>query len=140
VSRKIRFGTGELIGDAKAPALLGSMKQIQVIYMKRGFRITEALMDGQFECLRGDLSAMGILLNTVSVGEHVPEAERYIRTVKERMRCMFNSVPFERMPALMIREMVRSSVLWLNSFPPKDGVSAKMSPRLIVVGVMVDFK
>ena len=40
-------------------------------------------MDGQFEPLRGNLAKLGILLNTASNDEHVPEIERQIRTVKE---------------------------------------------------------
>ena len=35
-------------------------------------------MDGQFELLRADLAELGILLNTASNDEHVPEIERQI--------------------------------------------------------------
>jgi hypothetical protein len=43
--------------------------------MKRGFRIVDLLMDGQFEPIRGDLAELQITLNTVASGEHVPEIE-----------------------------------------------------------------
>ena len=39
----------------------------------------------------------------------------------------------------MVSEMVGSSVLWLNSFPQKGGVSNKISPRGIVVGSSMDY-
>jgi hypothetical protein len=96
-------------------------------------------MDGQFECIRGDLAGMGIQLNVVSAGEHVPEIERYIRTVKERVQCIYNSLPFKRMPPLLILEMVKSSVQCLNNFPSRAGVSETMSPRTIVTGATVDY-
>jgi hypothetical protein len=78
-------------------------------------------------------------LNVVSNDEHVPEVERYIRTVKERTRCMYNSVPFRRMPSRMVAEMVHASVFWLNMFPPNDGVSSKISPREILTGLKLDY-
>ena len=139
VSRNIQFGTGEHITNMAVPTLVKSVKQIQQLYMQRGFRITEVLMDGQFEPTRGDLAVMGILLNTVLADEHVPEVERYIRTIKERVRSVYNSLPFKRVPVLMITEMVALSVLWLNSFPQKGGVSKTMSLRGIVVGSNMDY-
>jgi hypothetical protein len=139
VSRDIRFGTATTLAGMKAPELFGCIKQIQRVYTQRGFHMNEILMDGQFECLHGDLASIGILLNTVSAGEHVPEAERYIRTIEERVRAIYNTLPYKRMPALMIIEMVKASVLWLNSFPHPKGVSQELSPQSIVVGSEVDY-
>ncbi len=45
--------------------------------------------DNEFESLRGELiddKTQPVDLNTSSNAEHVPEIERYIRTVKERTR------------------------------------------------------
>jgi hypothetical protein len=64
------------------------------VYLKRGFRITHFLVYGAFERLCGDLAALHITLNTVSNDDHVPEIERFIRTLKERTRCIYNSLPF----------------------------------------------
>jgi hypothetical protein len=96
-------------------------------------------MDGQFESIRGDLAGLDITLNTVANDEHVPEVERYIRTVKDRTRSVYNSLPFKRMPARMIVEMVSHSVFWLNSFPALDGISRTLSPRAIVTGSNVTY-
>jgi hypothetical protein len=139
VSRNIRFGTSEVITNMKESTLVSCMKNINRTYRQRGFRLTVVLMDGQFECIRGDLAGMGIQLNVVSAGEHVPEIERYIRTVKERVQCIYNSLPFKRMPPLLILEMVKSSVQCLNNFPSRAGVSETMSPRTIVTGATVDY-
>jgi hypothetical protein len=61
--------------------------------------------DGQFEPLRAELADLQINLNTVSNDEHVPEIERHIRTVKECVRAIYNTVPFKEMPPRLIVEM-----------------------------------
>ena len=63
--------------------LLDVVKKIQQVYQCRGFEIVHLLMDRQFEPICGDLASLGITLNTVANDEHVPEVERYIRTLKE---------------------------------------------------------
>ena len=76
--------------------------------MKRGFTISVLCwLDGQFEMPRSDLAEMQrITLNTVSNGEHVPDIERHIHKVKDRARCVYNTLPFKRMPAQITIEMV----------------------------------
>jgi hypothetical protein len=64
---------------------------------------------------------------------------QHIRTVKDRVRCMYNSVPFKMMPSHMIVEMVTSATFWLNMFPPTDGISKVISPRGIILGLTVDY-
>ena len=75
---------------------------------------------------------MGISLNVASRNEHVPEVERYIRTVKERVRAIACTLPFQMYPPRLIAEMVYSAVFWLNTFPHKDGIHATISPRTLI--------
>jgi hypothetical protein len=96
-------------------------------------------MDGQFKGITGDLADIGITLNTVFRGEHVPEAERYFRTIKERAQCVYNTLPFAKIPERMVAELIYYCVFWLNSFPACDGVSDTLSPRAIVTGSHIDF-
>jgi hypothetical protein len=49
---------------------------------------------------------MQIELNCVSADEHVPEIERHIRTVKERCRCVYNTLPFKKLPNRIVTELV----------------------------------
>jgi hypothetical protein len=97
------------------------------------------MVDGQFETLRRDLVGLGIAVNCVSRDEHVREIERHIRTIKERTRCIYNQLPFKKIPARITIEMVYSSNFWLNMFPPTDGVSKTMSPRAIIAGGELDY-
>ena len=73
-----------------------------------------------------------LVINTTATKEHVPEVERKIRLIKERGRGILNTLPFKKMPRLMLIELVYHVVLWLNAFLAKSGVSKTLSPRKIV--------
>ena len=81
----------------------------------------------------------GVTLNVTANKEHAAEIERLNRTVKERFRAMCSTLPFNRLPARIIVELVAFCVLWLNSVPPKGGVSQYYSPRTILTGTMLDW-
>jgi len=92
------------------------------------------IADGQFEHARRDIEQMGIILNLTSHDEHVPEIECYIRTVKERVQAIVNTLPFKQYPNRLIVETVYNAIFWLNCFPHKDSIHATLSPRTIVTG------
>ncbi|MHA7927606.1 MAG: reverse transcriptase domain-containing protein, partial [Marinobacter sp.] len=139
ISRHLKFGTSSMLDNQKDATLLAAIKMVVGAYHKRGFKISHMLLDGQFDSLRGELSLLGIELNSVGRGEHVPEAERYIRTVKERVRAVYNSLPYRRMPGQMLVELVAYAVFWLNSFPHPEGVSQAISPRTILTGQQLNY-
>jgi hypothetical protein len=96
-------------------------------------------MDGQFEPIRYKTAAMGMHLNIASNEEHVHEIERSNRTVKERVRSVYATLPFKKLPVRFIIEMVVGCIMWLNAFPVKGGVSPTISPRAIVTGAGLDY-
>ena len=112
----------------KTPTLTKSIQQIQSQYIKRGFRIWDAYMDRQFEPLRASLAEMRINLNTTSNDEHVPEIERYIRTVKESTRSQYCVLPFKYLPRRLVIKLAYWSVFWLSAFVSKNGISQTRSP------------
>ena len=107
--------------------------------MKRGFILEIVEVDGQFEPLRCDLAEMGITLNKCSREEHVPVPERRIQTLKERCRCICNTLPFTKLPGQLVVQMVSTCNFWLNVYPPKDGVSREINPRELITGVKIDY-
>jgi hypothetical protein len=139
LSRKLNFGTVEVLQNRKATTILSAIKSVRYMYNKRGLTIELGLMDNEFEPLRVELMRIGIQLNVTANDEHVPEVERYIRTIKERVRCVYNSLPYRQIPARMLIEMVHASVFWLNNFPPKHGISDTMSPRYIMTGFHIQY-
>ena len=110
LSRKIKFGTIEVIPNNKSTVLLKGMKSILQVYQRRGFQIETALMDGEFGHLRGELASMGVTLNETSRDEHVGEIEQFIRTIKEQMRAIYNTLPFCKIPARLVAEMGKACV------------------------------
>jgi len=93
------------------------------VYIVRGFRITIILADNQFESMRGDIASLGAIVNVVSRDEHVPEVERYNRTIKDRVRSQYNMLTFKVVPPIIIVELVYAQVFWRNMFALKRGVS-----------------
>jgi len=80
-----------------------------------------------------------LAINTTAAREHIPEVERKIRLIKEQGRGILNTLPFKKMPRLMLIELIYHVVLWLNAFPAKSGVSETLSPRKIVYRHKLDF-
>ena len=140
ISRKIKFGTIEIIPNNKSVVLLKGLKGILQVYQRRGFHVEMALMDGEFGHLRGELASLGVTLNEASRDEHVGEIERFIRTVKERMRAIYNTLPFQKIPAQLVAEMAKACVLWLNSLLPQNNFGNALSPCTIVTDQRLDFK
>jgi hypothetical protein len=139
VSRNIQFTTIERLENRKEVTLNLSIRKVCKLYQRRGFVIGDmCFMDNEFEVLRGDLLLHEIALNTCAPGKHVPEIERRIRTVKERVRGLVHTIPFQKIPTIMIVHIAVFSVMWLNFFPPKGGISPTLSPQTILTQIRID--
>jgi len=139
ISRHLRFGTVEWLKDLKKNTIVTEIKRLTNIYKERNFTVKLILADGQFENISNDVLGLGISMNITGRDEHVPEVERYIRTLKERIRGVYNTLPFKTMPRNMMVELVKYANFWLNSFPKTDGISKTLSPRTIVTGRSVNY-
>jgi hypothetical protein len=96
------------------------------------------LMDNEFESLVPLLPS--IVANTTAAREHVSEVERQIRTIKERGGGIKNTLPFAKLPKLMIIEMINFVVMWLNAFPSKSGIFERYSPRELILRRKLTFE
>ena len=128
ISINIKFGTIEAIPNNKTATVLKGVKAILKLYRGKGFTIEMALMDGEFGHLQGELAGMGVTLNETSRDEHVGDIERYIRTVKERMQAIYNTLPFNKIPARFVIQMAKACVFWLNGVPPNNSFGNGLSP------------
>ena len=104
-SRNIKLRTVDPISDVSHATILTSLTQVMRIYSSRGFEIGYIHGDGGFKTLENDL--LPARLNITAAGEHVPEVERSIRTIKERTRACIHGLPFRRHPTQMIIANVR---------------------------------
>ena len=81
-----------------------------------------------------------VVCTTTDANEHVAEAERKIRLVKERNRCIVNTLPFTNIPRRMKTDFIYFVMLCLNAFPVKSGVSNIFSSRKILLRWRMDAK
>ena len=88
--------------------MLNCVNNIRQLYLYRGVKITEIRSDGEFKCLETDL--LPCTLNVAAPGEHVPEIERSIRTVKESTRTLQYDLPFKQQPKMMTEGCVYTSI------------------------------
>jgi len=59
--------------------------------------------------------------------------------IKERMRAIYNTLPYLNIPPWLIIEMAKHAVFWLNSFPQPNAAGGPISPRTLLTGVKLDF-
>ena len=110
------------------------------IYNRAGFSIKTIHCDNEFQPLVHPLTnEFGIGINYSNPQEHVPEAERNIRVVKERFRASFHRLPFTKLPRVMVQVLAMECAKKLNFFPPKGGISPFYSPRMILHQANLDF-
>ena len=139
ISRHIKFGSAGRLDNMKNSHIIKHFKAIIGTYVTRGFRVTIILADNQFESMRGDLADLHATLHITSRDEHVPEVERYNRTIKERVRGNHTMLPYQHLPPIFVIEMVYNAVFWRNMFALKGGVSKTQSPSELVLGRKVDY-
>ena len=116
-SRKIKIITAKHVPSRTAQQLANSLTKIVNTYARGGFVIYLALMYMEFEKVREKLAIIEV--NTTAAREHVPETERQIRLIKERVRCTTSDFPFDPIPRLVFIRIVYTCVMWINSIPRK---------------------
>jgi hypothetical protein len=139
ISRRIKFATVQELAKQNDATILAALHKVVKIYQAGGMPVKHALLDGRFESLKERLSEIGVSANITSRDEHVGDIERFIRTVKERVRGIYNTLPFHKMPRTLVVEMAKFVIFWWNAFPVADGISNNLSPSAIVVGRHIDY-
>ena len=82
---------------------------------------------------------LDVVMNYTNAQDHVPEAERNNKTIKERVRAAFHRLPFKKIARGMIRYLEMVSVHHLNLFPAKKGVSKYYSPKMILTSEVLEY-
>ena len=81
---------------------------------------------------------LNIDMNHANPLDHVPEAERNNRVIKEHVRAACHQLLFKKIPQIMIRYLVMIQTNQLNYFPVKGGISEYHSPRTVLGGTPLD--
>ena len=135
ISRGLRFGTVEVLQNRQLDTVATVLKSIDRLYRRRGFRVTAIHADPEFAELQPLIPA----INTCSQDDHVPDAERFIRTVKDRARSTYRMLPFSYVPRVILVHLIKACVFWINAFPAVNGASPQLSPRFLLTGWEIDF-
>jgi hypothetical protein len=134
----VRFGTIENLKNQQVTTVASALDTVIHLYHQWGLVVGTINADGKFEPLQEVLTSVSF--NLCAKEEHVPEIERYIRTVKDRMHSGYNSLPFERIPCMMVIHLAANAVFWLNAFPHPDGMSNTLSLCYLLTGQPLDYR
>ena len=130
------------LSNRKIPSIFRALKNMHNYYLQRGFQIVFIKGDGEFkpleDLIRSELYG-GPKMNLTSANDHVPEIERKIRVIKERVRAVKYSIPVNALPAQVTTHAVLFVTKQLNLFPVKGGIS-RWSPKQIMTGEVVHYK
>jgi hypothetical protein len=129
-SRGLTLVTIEHLQSRTAKHLVHTLERVFRIYTTTGFFIQMALIDMEFEKLRTMMPH--VALNTMATRKHIREVEQKSRVINERARGMFNTLPYKKLPKLMVIELLHFCEMWMNSLPVKSGISKKWSPQELV--------
>ena len=71
-------------------------------------------------------------MNYSNPQEHVPEAERSNKVIKERVRACYHRMPYVHLSRTLTKYLVLECTKKLIYFPAQNGVSKYYSPRMIL--------
>ena len=97
-------------------------KGILKLYEARGFEVTRVEAEQDFKCIENDI--LPVPMNITDADDHVSQVERSIRTIKERMRCTLQGMPFRRIPKVMLRAAIEATHKNLTNFPRQTAYPA----------------
>jgi hypothetical protein len=118
------------------------LNKIMLMYRKAGFLVTHIYCENEFRPLMTRLLEQepNLVFNFANPSEHVPEIERSIRVIKERVRAIYHRLPFHHLPRTMVKLLVSESAKKLNFFPVKGGISPYHCPRMILHQRNLDYE
>ena len=140
IDRSIRFRSVVPIDTKTQSDYYKALDVIFRRYNKGGFVIKTIYCDGEYRAMMNKVSDdLDIVMNYTNASNHVPEAERNNRTIKERIRATFQRLPYKAIPRIMIQYLAMVSGMQLNFFPAKGGVSTYYSPLMIIDQMNLDY-
>eukprot|EP00978_Attheya_sp_CCMP212_P000843 scaffold1766_cov39-Attheya_sp.AAC.3 len=140
VDRTIKFRSLVPMDTRQQKEYYRALDQILRYYNNAGFRITEIHCDGEYRGMMNKVNDdLDVKMNFTNAQDHVPEAERNNRTIKERIRAAYQRLPYKAIPRIMIRYLAMNQVSQLNLFPVKGGISKYYSPRMILQQSNLDY-
>ena len=131
-SRDLGFSTVQLIQKETYSNLLSRTQTVLDLYAARGFKVEHIRVDRQLECLEESLRP--IHLHIAAPGQHVPEVERTIRTLKKDIRTTVDGLPYKCFTHLMVRHAIIFHTHLRNIRISNNNICRNISPYTILTG------
>ena len=123
IDRSIKFRGVVPLRAKEESELYTGLELVILRYKRAGFKITKVHADNEFGCIKDDmLRDYGVDVNCANPGDHVPEVERSIRVIKERMWATYHALPYRYLPTVLVRYLAMVCAQRLNMFPVEGGV------------------
>lgn len=141
ISRRLCLLAVIYLPDRGQKSVGKALDAILSVYGRFGIAVKALYCDGEGAVtnLKTSLEARGVIVETTSKNEHVAEAERSIRMLKERVRSFVTTLPYE-LPNMMIIHLVYYCVLTINSFPRTSSIGLGVPPKELLTGRKLDFQ
>lgn len=138
VSNPLGLIVASCLKSKSSDTIVTEIGKIVSQYTSRGFQVKRIHTDPEsvFVGAEDSIRAMGINMDISGVNKHVPDAEVRIRIIKERCRCILNSLPYA-LPRSLIPNLVLYVVARINSLPSNLRVD-KTPPRQVFTNRIMD--
>jgi hypothetical protein len=141
ISRNMYYCTVHYMPTTEAKNYQTTLKEVCGVYCQGGFQVTDILCDNKFHASMDPIAASQnppITMHYTAAQEHVPEAERNNRVIKEQFRAVYHRLPYTHLPRILVKYLAYESarkpnnIYKPNIFPARRGVSKYFSPRMII--------
>ena len=118
ISRNLYYRTAHYIQQQTSECYKTTLMEVVRIYNRAGMRVSRIHADNEFRAvidpIRDDLD---LDVNYANPQDHVPEAERNNRTIKERIRATYHRLPYHTLTRTMVKTLVTESAKQIKLFP-----------------------
>ena len=99
ITKALRYRTAAPVPGAKEPQLHNAIDCMFLMCNNAGITLTDVFADNQFRCVVDPVKdELGVTMHCPPKGGHVPEAERNIRVIKERICASYHRLPCKALP------------------------------------------
>lgn len=140
VSKPLNLTMLQHLESRSSSCLLKAVMGMLASYKEHGFQVTMIVCDSDkgFGAIRPQLGELGVRVNPSAAGGHAPVIERMIRTIKERIRGVENTLPY-RVNKTLSRWLTSFCVSAINSVPASTLIDTR-SPKERFLGRKLDYK
>jgi hypothetical protein len=143
ISCNIYYRTVHYMPTTEAQNYQTTITDVCGVYRRGGFQVTDILCNNEFHAVMDPIAASQnppITMHYTAAQEHVPEAERNTRVIKEQFRMVYHQLPYNHLPRILVKYLTYKSARMPNIFPVRQGVSKYFSLLMIIHQENITYK